>query len=204
MKKIINVIFLVVLLILLVLLFNSYLKLKDSPQTEEPTQDYVTEDLFSGFERHEDLAYAFVDTMLDGNCENLLNYMNDDMLAYMASENYVNIESLKSAITSTYRREFSYYSEWLYDSFDYPTATYWNVSEMYWSEDDEFQELQTFEDYELGIGGYDYCGLKRDGATSLLYYRVSIDVTDTYDTDYYGFEFFVTQFDGLWYLVGID
>lgn len=202
MKKVINVIVSIKMIVLIALLINVTNGAR-YPFNPDQTQQSIREP-YDGFERHEDLANAFVTSMIDGTSEELLEYMNADIVASISSENYTNIEYIQSAIVSSFSRERSYYLEWLYDNFENASTVSWNVSKMYWSEDDEFQELQSYEDYDLGIGGYDYSGLKRDGATKVLYYRTSVAVTDYYDTRYYGFEFLVAQIEGLWYLVGID
>ena len=203
-KKVINLIILAIMILLIALLIANPNRNNEDNAPQINITEKVEQETAEGFERHEDLADAFVTAMIDGTSEELLEYMNIDMVASIASENYTNIEYIQSAITSSFSRERSYYLEWLYDNFENATSVSWNISEMFWSEDDEFQELQAHEDYDLGIGGYDYSGLKRDGATKVLYYRTSIDVSDYYDTRYYGFEFLVAQIEGLWYLVGID
>lgn len=207
MKKIVNGIVLLILVVLIVLSGVLYSKIENTSiesdietnvGNDETEQDIIKN---SGFERHEDLAKLYVESMLNGDSENLVDAMSEDIIADIAVENFVPESVIRSALLAWYNRENSYIDEWLYDNFTYPESISWHISEVHWSEEEEMDDL----DYGFGIAGYDYTGLRRLGVTNVLYYGASISVADNSGmTDGFSLHFAVAELNGLWYLIGID
>ncbi len=207
MKKFFNGLVLIILVTLIVLLGISYSKIEEATKKGEMENTTVNEEIDQndvpqfGFERHEDLANLYVESMINGDSDILVELMYKDMIADIAVENFVPESVIRSAILAWYNRENSYIDEWLYDNFTYPTSTTWHISEVHWSEEEEIEDL----DYGVGVAGYDYSGLRHLGATNVLYYGISVYFTDaTGFCDGVGLHFAVAEIDNLWYLVGID
>lgn len=199
MKKFINVIVSIMIIVLIALLIHTS---NETKYTSQPTQTQQSiREPHDGFERHEDLARAYVDYMIYGQTESLVGCMSKEMIIDIAVENFTNENDIRNALSAWYSREHSYINDWLYETFSNPEEISWHISEIRWSEEEELEDL----DYGLGIAGYDYKGLRRLGVSNVLYYGASVSVSDNYGTnDGVGLHFAIAQINGLWYLVGID
>lgn len=193
MKKIVNVFALVIMVVLVALLICSHI---ETDNTSQLNSSYETvRESHSGFERHEDLARAYVDYMIYGDTENLIGAMSKDMIVDIAVENFTSENDIRSALSAWYAREHSYVRD------EFSQIMSWHISEMRWYEEEELEDL----DYGLGIAGYDYTGFRRLGVTNVLYYGASVSISDNYGTnDGFGLHFAIAEINGLWYLVGID
>ncbi len=205
MKKIINVVVLLVVFVLSVLLVFSQSKTKNNSQGSEVV---YTHEAHEGFVSHEDLAYAYVDYMLKGDFDKLVGLMSKEMIVDVAVENHTTEDVVRDALAGWYRREYSYACEG--DSAEIlsnPESMYQRIYHIQWSDDDNLWDASyKNRDYDLGIAGYDYTGLCRLGATQVLYYTSGIFISNDRRSieDEVGLYFTLAKINGLWYLVGVD